>query len=202
MTCSTYSSRPNRPAASGTSRALCQSVMKTSWSGEHRADGVAQERREMTRHRRDEQDARLRSSRCPSGSAAASRTACGDRPPRAPARPRWPTRTESMPKAGRRWVSCASANTSTAAAALRTGSQSEPRRRRAAVSAGTAAFAAVPAATSGRRASGMPDRSSSSASASLDHANCAPGTADDWHNPCDAPPGGTRRARAAWPRRP
>ena len=32
MRCSTCSSRPNRPAETGTSRALCQSTTKTSWS--------------------------------------------------------------------------------------------------------------------------------------------------------------------------
>ena len=32
ITCSTYSAKPKRPADSGTSRGLCQSVMYTSWS--------------------------------------------------------------------------------------------------------------------------------------------------------------------------
>ena len=55
MMCWVYSSRPKRPSSSGTSRTLCQSVTWTSWSQEQGAHGVAQQGREVARHRRDHQ---------------------------------------------------------------------------------------------------------------------------------------------------
>ena len=87
--------------------------------GEHRLDGVAQERGEVSRHRRDDQHARAGFRHVLPEIAATSRRASRGRSPRAPRRRRSPTLTLSIRNGGRRCVSAARRNTSQAAAILR-----------------------------------------------------------------------------------
>ncbi len=95
-----YSSKPNRPAVSGASRALCQSVMKTSCSGSM-VRTVARSSVEkwpesgatMSTRGCDASMSFLKWSSVPNGvdAAASSRTSTS----------RLPTVTEPMPKGGR-----------------------------------------------------------------------------------------------------
>ena len=133
MTCSTYSSRPKRPSDSGTSRALCQSVMYTSWSASMvRAVSLSSVAKwpdsgatisTLGRAASTASPRSSRTKRCSVQKAwrctATSRTGTS----------RSPTRTESMPNEGRWCVSRRRENTSQAAASLRvaglrTGTQS------------------------------------------------------------------------------
>jgi hypothetical protein len=98
-----YSSKPNRPAVSGTSRALCQSVMNTSCSGSmvrtvarNSVEKWPESGATIKTHGCDASISFLKWRSVPNGveAAASSRTSTS----------RLPTVTEPIPKAGRVWV--------------------------------------------------------------------------------------------------
>ena len=120
-----YSSTPKRPCRVGTSRALCQSVMKTSWSGSIvrtvARNSVAKwpESGATSRTRGCTASVSLRKrSRVPNGvvRTASSRTTTS----------RPATLTESIPNAGRRWVRPQRAMISDVASDVRTIQRSVP----------------------------------------------------------------------------
>ena len=119
ITCSMYSSRPNRPCSTGMSRALCQSMTNTSWSdssvrmvGRIRVVKCPDMGPTTSTRGWPETDGFRKCSRVPNGvvSTGRSDTAAS-----------WPsTGTMSMPKSGRSWVGRAWATMSQAARRWRT----------------------------------------------------------------------------------